>query len=41
VQAHREGLLALDEIELLLLTIAARPDIWISAKLCQQILENL
>jgi len=41
VQAHREGLIAFDEIELLLLAIAARPDIWISERLCQQILAEL
>jgi predicted nucleic acid-binding protein len=41
VQAHREGLLTFEEVELLLLTIAARPDIWISEKLCQQVLAEL
>jgi predicted nucleic acid-binding protein len=41
VEAHRSGLLTLDEIEILLLTITARPDIWISAKLCRQILAEL
>jgi uncharacterized protein len=41
VAAHRSGLLTLDEVELLLLTIAARPDIWISERLCRQILVEL
>jgi predicted nucleic acid-binding protein len=41
VQAYRTSLLALDEIELLLLEIAARPDLWISEKLCQQVMEQL
>jgi hypothetical protein len=31
----------LNQIELLLLTIAARSDIWISARLCHQILAEL
>ena len=33
VQAFRTGLLSLDDVELLLLEIAARPDLWISKKL--------
>lgn len=41
VQAYRAKLLTLDDIELLLLEIAARPDIWISEKLCRQIIEQL
>ena len=41
VEAFRAGLLSLDETELLLLEIAARPDIWISEKLCHQIIEQL
>lgn len=41
VQAFREGLLSLSEAEWLLLEIAARPDIWISEKLCREVLEQL
>lgn len=41
VQAFREELLSMDEIELLLLEIAARPDIWISEKLCREVLVRL
>jgi len=41
VEAFRAGLLSFDETELLLLEIAARPDIWISEKLCHQIIEQL
>jgi predicted nucleic acid-binding protein len=41
IEAHRAGLLTLDELELLLMTVAARPDIWISEKLCRQILAEL
>jgi hypothetical protein len=41
VQAFREKLLAIDEIELLLLELAARPDIWISEKLCREVLAQL
>jgi predicted nucleic acid-binding protein len=41
VQAYRAKLLTLDDIELLLLEIAARPDIWISEKLCRQVIEQL
>ena len=37
VQAYRTGLLTLGELELLLLEIGARPDIWISEKLCKQV----
>lgn len=38
VEAFRTELLSLDEVELLLLEIAERPDIWISEKLCRQVL---
>lgn len=38
VQAHREGLLSLAQTELLVNEIAARPDVWISSKLCDQVL---
>jgi predicted nucleic acid-binding protein len=41
VQAYRQGHLTYSQIELLLQEIAVRPDIWISAKLCQQVLEAL
>lgn len=41
VQAYRQGLLSFSQVELLIQEIAARPDIWISAKLCQQVLDSL
>jgi predicted nucleic acid-binding protein len=41
VQAFRAGLLSMREAELLLLEIAARPDLWISEKLCRQVIEQL
>jgi predicted nucleic acid-binding protein len=41
VEAFRARLLSFDETELLLLEIAARPDIWIAEKLCHQIIEQL
>jgi predicted nucleic acid-binding protein len=41
VRAYRQELLSLDQVELLLGEIAARPDIWIAAKLCAQILASL
>lgn len=40
-QAYHARLLSFPEIELLLREIAARPDIWISAKLCEQVLQAL
>jgi predicted nucleic acid-binding protein len=40
-QAYRGGFLSLLQVELLLREIAARPDIWISAKLCEQALASL
>jgi predicted nucleic acid-binding protein len=40
-QAFREGLLSWDETEMLLLEIAARADIWISEKLCREVLRQL
>ncbi|HZF07761.1 MAG TPA: DUF3368 domain-containing protein [Thermoanaerobaculia bacterium] len=40
-QARRAGLLTLQEVELLLLEIATRRDIWISEKLCQDVLAKL
>ena len=41
VQAHRSGLLPFTEVELLILEIAARPDIWIGEKLCHAVLDEL
>lgn len=41
VQAFREGLLSLSQVEWLLNEIAARPDIWIGSKLCSQVLRSL
>jgi predicted nucleic acid-binding protein len=41
VQAHRQSLLSFNQIELLIHEVAARPDIWISTKLCQQVLDSL
>lgn len=41
VQAHGAGLLPLRDAELLILEIAARPDIWISKKLCQAVVDDL
>jgi len=40
-QAYRANILSFSEIELLIQEIAARPDIWISAKLCEQTLQAL
>jgi uncharacterized protein len=40
-QACHAGILSLPEVELLIQEIAARPDIWISAKLCEQMLQAL
>ena len=40
-QAYHAGILAFPEVELLLQEIAARPDIWIGAKLCEQVLRAL
>jgi predicted nucleic acid-binding protein len=41
VRSYRGGLLSLDQAELLIRGIAARPDIWIAAKLCEQMLASL
>jgi predicted nucleic acid-binding protein len=41
VQAYRHQLLMLAQVEILILEIAARPDIWLSARLCEQVLEGL
>lgn len=40
-QAHRRDLLSFDQIELMIREIATRPDIWISDKLCEQVLASL
>lgn len=39
--AYRSKILSFPEVELLLQEIAVRPDIWISAKLCEQVLQTL
>jgi predicted nucleic acid-binding protein len=41
VRAYRKDLLSLDQVELLIREIAARPDIWIAARLCEQVLASL
>jgi hypothetical protein len=41
VRAYRKGLLSVDQAELLIREIAARPDIWIAARLCEQVLASL
>lgn len=41
VEAYRSKLLSISDLRLLFAEIAARPDIWISAKLCQQALSVL
>jgi predicted nucleic acid-binding protein len=41
VQGYRQGLLSLPQVELLIREIGARPDIWIAAKLCDQVLASL
>ena len=41
VRAHRKGLISLNQAELLIREIAARPDIWIAARLCDQVLASL
>jgi predicted nucleic acid-binding protein len=40
-QAYHAGILSFPEVELLLQEIATRPDIWIGAKLCEQVLQAL
>jgi len=40
-QAYREGFLSFPQVELLIREIAARPDIWIGARLCEQVLASL
>ncbi len=39
--AYHARLLSFPEVDLLIQEIAARPDIWISAKLCEQVLQAL
>ena len=41
VRAYRQDLLSFDHLELLFHEIAARPDIWIGAKLCEQVLTGI
>ena len=41
VQGHRQDLLSLAQVDLLVREIAVRPDIWISAKLCEEALVSL
>jgi predicted nucleic acid-binding protein len=41
VQAYREKLLSFSQVELLIREIAVRPDIWIGARLCEQVLASL
>ena len=41
VRACRQGLLSLDQAELLMREIATRPDIWIAARLVEQVLTAL
>lgn len=40
-RAFRSKILSFAEVELLIQEIAARPDIWISARLCEQVLKAL
>jgi len=40
-QAYHNGLLSFPQVELLIHEIAARPDIWIGARLCEQVLASL
>ncbi len=41
VRAFRREFLTLEEVELLIQQIAARPDIWIGARLCEGVLKGL
>jgi len=38
---NREKLLSFSQVELLIHEIAVRPDIWIGARLCEQVLASL
>ena len=40
-QAYYSGILSLPQVELLIQEIAARPDIWIGTRLCEQVLQAL
>jgi len=40
-QGYRSKILSFPEVELLFQEIAARPDIWIGARLCEQVLQAL
>jgi predicted nucleic acid-binding protein len=40
-QAYHAEILAFSQVELLIQEIGARPDIWISARLCDQVLQTL
>jgi predicted nucleic acid-binding protein len=40
-QAYHAKIISLPDIELLIQEIAARPDIWISVRLCEQTLQGL
>jgi len=41
VHAYHKNLVSFDQVELLIHEIAVRPDIWISARLCEQVLASL
>lgn len=41
VQARRANLLTLGQAELLIEELSNRPDVWISSRLCEQVLEQL
>ena len=41
VRAYRQELLPFEQVELLLREIAVRPDIWIGARICEQVLASL
>lgn len=40
-QAYRSGVLTFSQVELLIQEIGSRPDIWIAARLCDQVLQTL
>ncbi|MEN8220682.1 MAG: DUF3368 domain-containing protein [Pseudomonadota bacterium] len=41
VQAYQQGLVSFNQIHFLFQNITVRQDIWISTKLCQQVLNSL
>jgi predicted nucleic acid-binding protein len=41
VQAYQQGLLSFSQVRMLFQEIGAKADIWITAKLCQQVLNSL